>query len=163
VGTLTSESRELLKGRYYATLATDDEDGSVHLTPVWYLFEGDKFYVASHHASRKARNVSERPSASLVVDVRRAGAERWVSASGSAKLLTGEPSKNINEKIVRRYMTREAMDNPKVGPVLLAGDGATICLTPVNWRSWDMKALDAQFFGGVLAKTPERWFLPPDG
>jgi len=55
------------------------------------------------------------------------------------------------------------MDNPKVGPVLLAGDDATICLTPVNWRSWDMKALDAQFFGGVLAKTPERWFLPPDG
>jgi len=76
---------------------------------------------------------------------------------------SGEPSKNINEKIVRRYMTREAMDNPKVGPVLLAGDDATICLTPVNWRSWDMKALDAQFFGGVLAKTPERWFLPPDG
>lgn len=163
MGTLTNELREFLRGRYCATLATQDADGSMHLTPVWYLFEEDKFYVECPLASRKARNVSERPTASLMIDLRRAGAERWVSASGFAAILTGEPSKRVNEKILQRYMTQDAIDNPKVGPVLLAGDDATICLTPQNWRSWDAKVIDEQFFGGILGEAPEKWFLPLDG
>lgn len=28
-----------LQGRRYAVLATHNDDGSIHLTPVWYLFE----------------------------------------------------------------------------------------------------------------------------
>jgi len=29
-------------------------------------------------------------------------------------------------------------------------------------RSWDLKSLDAQFFGGILAQSPQKWFLPLD-
>jgi hypothetical protein len=39
--------REFLNGRHYATLATLNEDGSIHLTPVWYLFEDVLFRLNS--------------------------------------------------------------------------------------------------------------------
>jgi hypothetical protein len=37
---LRDEFRELLLGRHYATLATHADDGTIHTTPVWYMFEG---------------------------------------------------------------------------------------------------------------------------
>ena len=30
---------DLLRGRYVATLGTENADGTIHLTAVWYLFE----------------------------------------------------------------------------------------------------------------------------
>ncbi|HET8669551.1 MAG TPA: pyridoxamine 5'-phosphate oxidase family protein, partial [Candidatus Saccharimonadales bacterium] len=63
--TLTDPMREILEARHYATLATHNEDGSIHLTPVWYLFDNGRFYVGSPSSSRKARNVAARPNATI--------------------------------------------------------------------------------------------------
>jgi nitroimidazol reductase NimA-like FMN-containing flavoprotein (pyridoxamine 5'-phosphate oxidase superfamily) len=52
VSDLTDEHRKLLAERRYAVLATHDPDGTIHLTPVWFLFEGDRFYNESSSASR---------------------------------------------------------------------------------------------------------------
>jgi hypothetical protein len=40
---LDDAARELLSSRRHATLATQNEDGSIHTTPVWYVFEDDCF------------------------------------------------------------------------------------------------------------------------
>ncbi len=162
MATLTDFMRELLVGRHYATLATRDADGSVHLTPVWYIFENDALYVECPSASRKGRNVAMRPTASIVIDTRRPGSEGWVSASGPAELIKGEASRMINSRIAGRYLTEAALENPQIGPAFVAVDDATICLKPVRWRSWNAKEIDNQFFGGILGATPEKWFLPLD-
>ena len=47
-------------GRFIASLGTESEDGSTHLTAVWYLFEDGCLYVATSSRSRKARNVLSR-------------------------------------------------------------------------------------------------------
>jgi PPOX class probable F420-dependent enzyme len=151
-----------LKGRRYAVLATQNDDGSIHLTPVWYIFEDGRLYVGTNSASRKARNILARPAASLIVDVRSPGSERWVSASGPVEILRGEASDAIHYKVLRRYMTEEALKHPAIGPAMTAADDITICLRPDKWRSWDIKNLDSQFFGGVLTQSPQRWFLPLD-
>ena len=160
---LSEAMREFLSRRYYATLATLNEDGSTHLTPVWYLFEDERLFVESAASDRKVRNISARPQASLMVDSRRMqGAERWVSASGTAEIIRGERSKAINAKILQRYLTKAGLEDPRVGPLFAAGGEVTISLTPQVWRSFDLKRFDEQFFGGILAQTPERWFLPLD-
>lgn len=38
IQTLDAKVQELLRGRHIATLATENADGSMHLTAVWYLF-----------------------------------------------------------------------------------------------------------------------------
>jgi pyridoxamine 5'-phosphate oxidase-like protein len=50
---LTDEVRSFLGERRCAVLATHDPDGSIHLTPVWFLFEHDSFYFESSSKSRE--------------------------------------------------------------------------------------------------------------
>jgi PPOX class probable F420-dependent enzyme len=159
---LSDSLRELLNGRHYATLATLNEDGSIHLTPVWYLFENERFFVSTASSDRKVKNILARPEASLIVDIRKLGSERWVSGSGTAEIIGGERSKKINTKIEQRYLTKAGLEDPRVGPVFAAWGEVTIGLTPDTWRSWDSKVADDQFFGGVLRQTPQKWFLPID-
>jgi PPOX class probable F420-dependent enzyme len=159
---LTDWARTLLEGRHYATLATQDDDGAPHLTPVWYLFRDGQLFVGASSASRKVRNAVARPTASLVVDVRKPGTERWVSGAGPVTILRGDESRRINAMILERYLTAEAIAHPRIGPAFVAADDATICIRPATWRSWAAADLDAQFFGGVLTAMPEKWFRPVD-
>lgn len=160
---LSGPMRGILEGRYYATLATLNDDDSIHMTPVWYLFENNCLFVQSSSMSRKAKNVTSRSNASLMVDVRKLGSEKWVYASGSAEIIKGDESRRLNAKILQRYLTKAGLEDARIGPVLEAGDDISIKITPKTWRSWDMKSLDDQFFGGILGQTPEKWFLPLDG
>ena len=154
--------KTLLDGRHYAMLATQDGDGSVHLTPVWYLFRDGELYVGAPSMSRKVRNVAARPTASLAVDVRTPGSERWVSAAGPVTLLRGEDSQKLNAAIQERYLTADALADPRVGPGFAAADDVTLRIHPAKWRSWAAVDLDAQFFGGILSAEPARWFRPID-
>jgi PPOX class probable F420-dependent enzyme len=159
--TLDPNFQKLLQGRYIATLGTENADGSIHLTAVWYLFEEGSLFIATSSKSRKARNIEARPKASLMVDVRQPGTERGVNAAGRAELITGERSRELNQRVHRRYMSATAMSDPRVGPVFESFDDVTIRLTPVAWTAWDMAVLDAQAFEGRLGKNPG-YLLPLD-
>lgn len=160
---LSDSMRQFLNGCHYGTLATFNDDGSIHLTPVWYLFEDERFFTETAASSRKVRNILARPQASIVVDSRRKqGAEVWVSASGTAEIIRGERSKEISAKIVQRYVTKAALEDPRIGPVFAAAGEVIIALTPHSWQSWEFKSLDDQYFGGILGQTPEKWFVPID-
>ena len=112
MGELTDQLRSFLGGRRYAVLATHDPDGDIHLTPIWFLFEDDRFYFASSSGSRKVKNVERNLSASVVVDAREPGRERWVSASGQVEVLRDGEAQSINARIRRRYLTPKALDGP---------------------------------------------------
>ena len=157
---LTDELRSFLDERRYAVLATRDPDDGIHLTPIWFLFEDDRFYFESFSGSRKVENLRRNPAASVVVDAREPGKERWVSAAGPVDVLSGDEAREINARIRRRYLTLAAIENERIEPVFAVADDVTLRLTPTDWRSWDSKDLDAQFFGGILGAEPERWFEP---
>src|ERR1700680_4159541 len=159
--TLDPTLRELLRGRYIATLGTENADGTIHMTAVWYLFEDGYLFIATSSKSRKARNIAARAKASLMVDVRKPGAERGVNGAGKAELISGEQSEKINRPIHSRYMSAAAMTDPHVGPVFASFDDVTIRITPGSWTAWDMAMLDAQAFGGRLGGTPG-YLLPLD-
>ena len=95
---INDSMREFLNGRHYATLATLNEDGSIHLTPTWYLFEDERFFISTGASSRKARNLSARPEASIIVDIRNLASERWVSESVAAEIIRGDRSKDANAR-----------------------------------------------------------------
>jgi general stress protein 26 len=86
-------AEEILTARLIASLGTENEDGSIHLTAVWYLFDGACFYVATSSQTRKARNVAARPKASLMVDIRKPASERGLVAVCTADVITAEAQK----------------------------------------------------------------------
>jgi PPOX class probable F420-dependent enzyme len=153
--------QELLRGRRIATIATENSDGTIHMTAVWYLFEDGCLFVATSSKTRKSLNVTARPKASMMVDVRTPGKERGVTASGRVDLISGDQSKQINARIHSRYLSAAAISDPHIGPVFASFDDVTIRLTPTSWITWDMAALDAQAFGGRLGATPG-YMLPLD-
>lgn len=150
----------LLNGRYIATLATENGDGSIHLTAVWFLFEAGMLYVASNSQSRKVRNIVARPKVSIMLDSRMPASERGLAAAGTAQIITGQTSKDLNLRIHCRYMSEKALADARVGPVMAGFDDVTVQFEPARWHAWDMSALDEAAFGGLM-KTPG-YLLPLD-
>ena len=148
---LTDELRSFLGERRYAVLATLDLDGGIRLTPIWFLFEDDRFYFASSSRSRKVKNIERGSAASVVVDSREPGRERWVSASGTIDVLRAGEAQSINARIRRRYLAPQAFDGP-IEAALAASDDVTLRLAPTAWRSWR----------APIVESPERWFVTVD-
>jgi PPOX class probable F420-dependent enzyme len=151
VNELTDQLRSFLGARRYAVLATHGPDGGIHLTPIWFLFEDDRFYFASSSRSQKVKNLERSSSASVVVDAREPGRERWVSASGPLEILRDDEAQSINARIRRRYLAPEALEGP-IEAALAASDDVTLRLAPTAWRSWT----------APIVESPERWFLAVD-
>jgi PPOX class probable F420-dependent enzyme len=146
---LTDELRTFLRERRYAVLATHNPDDAIHLTPIWFLFEEDRFYFASASRSRKVKNLERNASASVVVDAREPGRERWVSAAGPVDVLRADAAQEMNARIRQRYLTPDGLES-RIESDLAVSDDVTLRLTPESWQSW---AVD-------IGESPERWFLP---
>src|SRR5919204_4843571 len=154
VGELTDELRSFLRERRYAVLATHDPDGGIRLTPIWFLFEGDRFYFASSSRSRKVKNLERDAAASVVVDAREPGRERWVSASGPVGILRDGEALSINAPIRRRYLAPQTFDGP-IEAALAASDDVTLRLAPTAWRSWAAPIVGAPERGVVGGGAPK--------
>ena len=146
--------RQLLGGRYIATFATPNANGSIHMVAVWFSFDGTSLYVATSSRSRKARNLQSSPNGSLMIDSRDPAASFGITITGSTQILTGDDSKAKNEIIHRKYLSAEALADPRVGPVFAAWDDVTVQITPTSVISWDMREADRQVFGGTFERNP---------
>jgi len=154
-----SSVKQLLGGRYIASLATTYPSGKIHIVAVWYLFDGEHIYVATSSQTRKARNVKAGSNVSVMIDSRDPVASFGVTIAGTAQILTGDASRKKNDGIHRRYLSEAALADPVVGPVFAGWEDLTIQITPVSVISWDMRELDRQALGGAFARNPS-FFLP---
>jgi uncharacterized protein YhbP (UPF0306 family) len=152
-------AKELLAGRYVASLATENADKSIHMVAVWYWFDGTSIYVATSAHSRKARNLQESPKVTLMIDSRNPAASRGISVAGKAHLVTGELSRQFNANVHRKYLSEPALADSRVGPVFARWDDVTIQITAVAVISWDMRSVDRQAFGSAFENNPA-YLLP---
>jgi PPOX class probable F420-dependent enzyme len=151
--------RQLLDGRYIASLGTQNPDGSIHMVAVWYWFDGASIYVATSTRTRKARNLQANPKVSLMIDARDPAASRGINITGSAEILTGDPSREWNARVHHKYLSEDAVRDPRVGPVFASWDDVTIQIAPRSVFAWDMREADRQVFGGAFESNP-KYLLP---
>jgi PPOX class probable F420-dependent enzyme len=142
---------EILSQRRIASVATTFPDGTPHLTAVWFVFDGDSFLLAIPSSSVKAGNLRANANLAVMVDVRREGHELGVSVSGKAEILEGQAARDAISRVHEKYLTRQALSDPQVGPLFSSFDDMAVRLTPTRWITWDLGALDQQVFGGKLA------------
>ncbi|HKW17779.1 MAG TPA: pyridoxamine 5'-phosphate oxidase family protein [Terriglobales bacterium] len=151
--------QQLLSGRYIASLATHNSDGSIHMVAVWYWFDGSTIFVATGSRTRKARNMKSNSKATLMIDARDPQASFGATISGAVEILQGGASQKMNAEIHRKYLSSAAIADPRVGPVFAGWDDVTIQITPASVISWDMREADAQVFGGSFKSNPT-YLLP---
>lgn len=136
----TGAVQELLGLRLIATLGTSNQDGTIQLTPLWYLYEAGRIYLPTGSGSRKARNIAARPAVSVLIDQRRPDRHRWVSATGTAAIIGGHDAAAINARVRQRYVSPAG--EATYGQLIADYDDVTIVVTPDRWRSWTPAALD---------------------
>jgi PPOX class probable F420-dependent enzyme len=151
VPNLSESQIEILKQRRIASVATIRPDGALHVTAVWFFFDGDAFFIAIPSSSAKARNLSANNQIALMVDLRVQGKELGVSVGGVAEVLRGEAARTIVRRVHAKYLTEAALADQDVGPKFEEFDDIAVCLRPTRWMCWDMSSMDQQAFNGKLA------------
>lgn len=97
-----------------AWLTTLRQDGSPHVTPVWFLLDEDTFWVASSTVNVKVRNMVQDPRVALAVDGTGA---RPVVAQGHAHVhhdVRAYPS--LLARFAEKYDGWDAADEAQDGP-----------------------------------------------
>jgi uncharacterized protein len=156
---LTGETIAFLESHGTAVLGTEQTDGSVHMVPLWYLFEDNRFYIETQAATQKVRNIQRRPRATvLVIDL---PTSSWVSGEGEAEVIHGEEARAINKRLRDRYLTESGKEpfDQVIGEI----DDVAIAVTPHTWKYWDAD----MFFqtiaeGGYPNDDLETWFTDLD-
>ena len=64
---LTRAERDFLHEQRFAVLGTTNDDGSAHLTVMWYVLEGDEIMFNTAAGRKKPDNLARDPRASLIV------------------------------------------------------------------------------------------------
>ncbi len=128
-----SEINELLNQPIYLRMAMIDErDGTPLVHPIWYYYEGGKFFAVSSSEGRKIRSLKKNPDVYFLVDI----ADRGVRGKARAKVIDDpEYAKKITSRNLIRYRgsaeTPEAKDR-----IELARNYSAIEVTPYFIASW---------------------------
>lgn len=147
-----AEIDELLSMTLIANLATLDDDGDIHIVPMWFLRLGNDICIPTSRHTRKYKNLRARPRASVMIDISRAGLNlKGVLIRGRVELVEGEEARRINSAIHLKYVTPEGLSDDSVASYLSKGDDITVKIHMdqlINWNLADSKAGKALRVGG---------------
>jgi general stress protein 26 len=154
----STEIDELLSKTLIANLATVDNDGDIHILPMWFIRIDNDICIPTSSHTHKYRNLQARPRASVMIDISRAGLNlRGVLIRGRVELLYGEIAKQINHSIHLKYVTPKGLNDSEVASYLSKGDDVTIKVHMDHLVSWNLSDLKA---GKALSRSG--WFRPLD-
>jgi PPOX class probable F420-dependent enzyme len=128
----------LLHARLIGNLATFNRDGTIHLVPMWFIWEDGAVLMPTSGASRKARNARRDPRAAVMVDDSRGALDvRGITMTGRIEILTGDEAARTNPRVHRKYLTERGLALLEVREAL-ATDDVTLRFLPEQARSWDL-------------------------
>lgn len=107
---LDQQTRDLLDGRNFATVATLDGDGGPHTSVVWIARDADTVLFSTTAGRRKAQNLARDPRISLTVfDTQ--DPYRSVDIRGTAEL-TADPDKSLPRMLSHKYLGEDPPAEP---------------------------------------------------
>lgn len=128
------EIGQLLAGPNLLRLAFMD-GGAPVVHPVWFVYEGEKFWVAVDREGAKARSIRENPSVYFLVDVG-SGPPRGVRGRGTARVIDDPAfATEITTKCVKKYLKTARMKKAKE-IIEMGRESCAIEITPGYMASW---------------------------
>ncbi len=96
---LTQAERDFLHEPRYAVLGTTNQNGSAHLTVMWYALEGDEIMFNTAAGRKKPENLARDPRASLIVP----DGYRFVRVEGTAR---ANDDQSVSQSDIRKLASR---------------------------------------------------------
>jgi len=131
---LSDAQREsFLREPRVAVLATVGVNGAPHAVPVWYEYDGGRFYIISGSRAAKVGNVRRGSRASLCIDDRTAPYKAVVVWGKAA--VSDNGVRDMAYRIAQRYLGPE--EGAKEAETWLVEPSVIIEVTPERVTSWD--------------------------
>jgi nitroimidazol reductase NimA-like FMN-containing flavoprotein (pyridoxamine 5'-phosphate oxidase superfamily) len=132
---LTAKEKDFVLWLRVARVATVDSDGVPHNVPVCPIFDGTRIYFGTARNSRKARNIRENSSVTVVFDDY---TEAWkylrgIMFQGKARIVTAKEFRGLRKKIYARYSQYEG------SAPLGERDSVIVELNPERKFSWGIE------------------------
>lgn len=154
------EIADVLGQRLSAAVGTLNEDGSIHLAYVIFLFDEGKFYFETSSVTRKARNADARATASILVHgTASSGRSLMVAAEGTARVIGLPAAHAVNRRIRQKYVRADAVE--ALGDSWGRFDDVAVEISPIRWRSWTGTEL-ARVTETELGRSYEGIWLPDE-
>ena len=102
---IDGERKALLRTTPNAIVATIMPDGRPQLTPNWYLWDGERFWVSTLDWTVKVRNVRRDPRVTLCIDPATPRAN-YAQVFGTAEIIEGDVREQTLE-LIRKYKPDE--------------------------------------------------------
>ncbi len=135
-----SERDDFLAREQTCRVATVDESGNPHVSPLWFVWDGTALWLCSLRASRRFANLMSRPAVAVVVDAgQRYGELRGVEIRGYATVVgdvpwSGEVTPEL--EIPERLFTEKY---PEQRDVRRQGRHAWLRVDPEVLSTWDFR------------------------
>lgn len=102
---LTQAERDFLQEARFAVLGTTNQNGSAHLTVMWYVLEGDEIMFNTASGRKKPENLARDPRASLIVP----DGYRFVRVDGTVRANDDQTvaQADIRKLALRYYQSEE--------------------------------------------------------
>ena len=129
---LSPEKETFLRTQIHAIVATLQPDGAPQLTPNWYWWDGERFWISTLDWTVKVRNLKRDPRVTLCIDSGKRF-ETYVQVFGTAEVIEGDVKATTLDLIRKYEPTEEASqrhwEEIKEHRVLIA-----VTPTRMQWR-----------------------------
>ena len=100
---IPDQCMDLIKEPAFANLATVMKDGSPHVTPVWFDYDGECIRINSAKGRVKDRNMRNNPKVALdIVDPK--NPYRYLEIRGRVSEITEEGADQHIDRLARKYL-----------------------------------------------------------
>jgi PPOX class probable F420-dependent enzyme len=141
------EVDERLRARALARLATYRADGMVHLTPIWFDWDGERFRLTLGAGRVHLENLRRDTRCSILVDedprvVEGLAAGAWaIMARGTAELSQDEDLiREVTLAVLTKALGEE--DAARYLEPIMAEGRTIVTITPGAWLTWDYNKVD---------------------
>jgi PPOX class probable F420-dependent enzyme len=121
---LTDDQLQRLERETIIWLATTRPDGRPHLTPIWFVWLNQEFFILTTLSTVKARNLLSNPRASVALE----NGMRPVIAECAARLVSTPYPEELVVAFKRKYDWDIRRDGEYNG---------MFALTPQKWLAWN--------------------------
>jgi PPOX class probable F420-dependent enzyme len=140
-GTSASPLDAFLAEPRNAIVAGIRKDGRPHVTPNWFFWDGEKFYVSTTRTRVKYRMFRRDSRVELVVDD--ATGHRYVALSGTVEIREQVPAELPHFRAIREKHGRAVPSDDQLAADLIADDRVLLAITPSGPpATWTFVGLD---------------------
>jgi PPOX class probable F420-dependent enzyme len=141
------EIDDRLAARALARLGTYRPDGMIHLTPIWFTWDGKRFRLTLGAGRVHLKNLRRDPRVSILIDEdprveQGLAAGAWaIMARGTAEL-SQDPDliREVTLDVLSRALGPD--DAQKYLEPIMAEGRTIVTITPSGWLTWDYNKVD---------------------